>query len=78
VERCGAGQAISAEATLREAEADPADAYVLDVPVPRERRTLPWSDQHLAGRLRVKLTRRGRVVYEGESALAGLEQGRAP
>jgi hypothetical protein len=26
----------------------------------------------------VKLTRRGRLVYEGESALAGLEQGRAP
>ena len=31
-------------------------AHVLDVPVPRERRTLPWSDQHLAGRLRVQLT----------------------
>jgi hypothetical protein len=61
-----------------EASADPADAHVLDVPVPRERRTLPWSDQHLAGRLRVRLTRRGRLVYEGESALAGLEQGRAP
>jgi tocopherol cyclase len=61
-----------------EAEADPAAAHVLDVPVPHERRTLPWSDQHLAGRLHVKLTRRGRLVYEGESALAGLEQGRAP
>jgi len=61
-----------------EAEADPADAHVLDVPVPHERRTLPWSDQHLAGRLRVRLTRRGRLQYEGETALAGLEQGRAP
>ena len=48
-----------------EAEADPADAHVLDVPVPRERRTLPWSDQHLAGRLRVKLTRRGRAGLRG-------------
>jgi tocopherol cyclase len=61
-----------------EAEADPDAAHILDVPVPRERRTLPWSHQHLAGRLRVRLSRRGRTVYEGESALAGLEQGRAP
>jgi hypothetical protein len=61
-----------------EAEADPDAAHILDVPVPRERRTLPRSHQHLAGRLRVRLSRRGRTVYEGESALAGLEQGRAP
>ena len=60
-----------------EATADPDAAHILDVPVPRERRTLPWSHQHLAGRLRVRLSRRGRLVYEGESALAGLEQGRA-
>jgi hypothetical protein len=61
-----------------EAGADPAAAHILDVPVPAERRTLPWSHQHLAGRLRVRATRRGRLVYEGESDLAGLEQGRAP
>ena len=61
-----------------EAAADPAAAHVLDVPVPAERRTLPWSHQHLAGRLRVRVARRGRLVYEGESALAGLELGRAP
>jgi tocopherol cyclase len=61
-----------------EAEGDPAAAHILEVPVPAERRTLPWSHQHLAGRLRVRATRRGRLVYEGESALAGLEQGRAP
>jgi hypothetical protein len=61
-----------------EAGADPAAAHVLDVPVPAERRTLPWSHQHLAGRLHVRVTRRGRLLYEGESALAGLEQGRAP
>jgi Tocopherol cyclase len=60
-----------------EAAGDPAAAHVLDVPVPAERRTLPWSHQHLAGRLRVRATRRGRLLYEGESALAGLEFGRA-
>jgi hypothetical protein len=59
-----------------EAEADPKAAHVLDVPVPSERRTEPWSDQHLAGRLRVRVQRRGRLLYEGESTLAGLEQGR--
>jgi Tocopherol cyclase len=58
--------------------ADPAAAHILDVPVPAERRVVPWSHQHLAGRLRVRVTRRGRLVYAGESALAGLEQGRAP
>jgi tocopherol cyclase len=61
-----------------EAEADPAEAHILDVPVPAERRTVPWSHQHLAGRLRVRVTSRGRRAYEGESALAGLELGRAP
>jgi hypothetical protein len=61
-----------------EAEADPALAHVMDVPVPHERRTVPWSHQHLAGRLRVRLTRRGRTVYEGVSERTGLEQGRAP
>jgi tocopherol cyclase len=61
-----------------EAKADPALAHVMDVPVPGEHRTVPWSHQHLAGRLRVRLTRRGRTVYEGVSELAGLEQGRAP
>jgi Tocopherol cyclase len=61
-----------------EAEADPASAHVMDVPVPGEYRTVPWSHQHLAGRLRVHVRRRGRTVYEGVSELAGLEQGRAP
>jgi hypothetical protein len=61
-----------------EASAAPTAAHILDVPVPAERRTVPWSHQHLAGRLRVRVTRRGRLVYEGESSLAGLEHGRAP
>ena len=61
-----------------EGSAVPAAAHILDVPVPGERRTVPWSHQHLAGRLRVRMTRRGRLVYAGESELAGLEHGRAP
>jgi tocopherol cyclase len=61
-----------------EASADPSAAHVLDVPVPAERRTLPWSHQHLAGRLHVRAVRRSRLLFEGESALAGLELGRAP
>jgi hypothetical protein len=46
--------------------------------VPAERRVVPWSHQHLAGRMRVRVERRGALVYEGESSLAGLELGRAP
>jgi hypothetical protein len=61
-----------------EAYGDPDAAHVLDVPVPAERRVVPWSHQHLAGRLRVRVERRGRLVFEGESVLAGLELGRAP
>ena len=74
----GAARPLAAAPVEIEAAADPAAAHVLDVPVPAERRTLPWSHQHLAGRLRVRVTRRGRLLYEGESALAGLELGRAP
>jgi hypothetical protein len=62
-----------------EASADPAAAHVLDVPVPGERRTVPWSHHHVGGgALRVRVTRRGRTVYAGETAHAGLELGRAP
>jgi tocopherol cyclase len=64
---------------LVEATADPATAHTLDVPVPGERRTVPWSHHHVGGaRLRIRVTRRGRTVYEGESPNAGLELGRAP
>jgi hypothetical protein len=63
---------------LVEASADPGLAHAMDVPVPGERRSVPGSQQHLAGRLRVRLERRGGLVYEGTSELAGLEQGRAP
>lgn len=56
-------------------EAVAGDACVLPVPIPAQRRNVPVAHQHLAGRLRVVLRRRGRVVWAGESALAGLEQG---
>jgi hypothetical protein len=62
-----------------EAHADPAAAHILDVPVPDERRTVPWSHHHVGGGvLRLRVTRRGRTVYAGESGQAGLELGRAP
>jgi tocopherol cyclase len=72
------GRSLTGARVEIEASGDPAAAHILDVPVPRERRVVPWSHQHLAGRLHVRVTRRARLVYEGESALAGLELGRAP
>jgi hypothetical protein len=62
-----------------EGAADPARAHVLDVPVPAERRVVPWSHHHVAGGvLHVHVRRRGRTVYRGESVNAGLELGWAP
>ena len=51
----------------------------LPVPVPAERRRMEArSAMHLAGTLRLRLRRRGRTLFEGCSALAGLERGRGP
>jgi hypothetical protein len=51
---------------------------LLPIPVPAERRHLPdAAAQHLAGHLRMRLSRRGRTVFEGETTLAGLERGDA-
>ncbi len=58
-----------------EGEADLADGHVLPVPLPSERRNVPGAIEHLGGVMRVVLRRRGRVVYAGESRLAGLEHG---
>jgi tocopherol cyclase len=53
--------------------------HVLPVPVPVEHgRTEQQSAMHLAGTLRVRVRRGDRTVFEGESALAGLERGRGP
>jgi hypothetical protein len=58
-----------------EADASGAGAHVLPVPLPEQRRNVPAAHQHLAARLRVVVRERGRVRFDGESALAGLERG---
>lgn len=58
-----------------EAEADPAAAHVLPVPVPEARRAELRSHQHLTGRLAVTVRRRGGIVFRGETERAGLERG---
>jgi hypothetical protein len=53
--------------------------HLLPVPVPAERgRHEEQSAMHLAGRLHVRVRRGGRTVFEGASALAGLERGIGP
>jgi hypothetical protein len=60
-----------------EGEAAAAKPLLLPVPVPLERRRIDArAPQLLAGTLRLRVTRRGGLVYAGESRLAGLEQGR--
>jgi tocopherol cyclase len=62
-----------------EAHANGTAAHLLPVPVPAERRNLDGAAvQHLAGALRIRVSRRGRTVWEGASALAGLERGVGP
>lgn len=60
---------------LIEGAAPLAAAHVLPVPVPLERRNTAGAIEHLAGALTVRVERRGRLVWEGHSALAGLEHG---
>lgn len=54
-----------------------AAAHVLPVPDLVARRSAPAAHEHLAAHLHLVLRRRGRVVYAGESELAGLELGGA-
>jgi hypothetical protein len=49
----------------------------LPVPIPAERRLEIRSEHHLAARLQVTVHRGRRLWLRGESALAGLEEGRA-
>jgi hypothetical protein len=58
-----------------EAWADGSAAHVLAVPVPAERRVHMRSRQHLAGHLQLTVRRGRRLVFRGESELAGLERG---
>jgi hypothetical protein len=53
--------------------------HLLPVPVPAERRRRDGlSAMHLAGALHVRVRRGGRTLFEGTSALAGLERGLGP
>lgn len=58
-----------------EGHADGGAPAVLPVPVAGERRVELRSRQHLAGRLHVRVRRGRRLLFTGESALAGLEHG---
>ena len=57
--------------------AEPSTAHVLSVPLPAQRRSVPRAAQHLAGHLTLVVRRRGRVVFAGQSRVAGLELGGA-
>ncbi len=52
-----------------------ADAHILPVPLPRERRNVPGALEHLAGTMQVRVRRHGRLVWQGSTDLAGLEHG---
>lgn len=62
-------------AVALEATGDLADAHLLSVPLPAERRRVPGPLEHLAGDLRLVVRERGRVAFAGRSRLAGLEAG---
>ena len=69
-----AGRSVRHE-VLIEGEASGTPAASLPVPLPAERALEPRSRQVLAGRLAVSVRRGRRLLYRGESALAGLEHG---
>ena len=58
-----------------EGDAGGDDALELLVPVPEQERGEPRSRQHLAGVMSLRVRRGRRLVYRGESPLAGLERG---
>lgn len=59
-----------------EGHANGTPPHLLPIPVPGERRhTEDAAQQHLAGALKLRLSRRGRTIFSGTSLLAGLEQG---
>jgi tocopherol cyclase len=62
-----------------EGHAGGTDPHVLPVPIPEDRgRTEQQSAMHLAGSLHVHVRRGARTLFEGASALAGLERGLGP
>jgi hypothetical protein len=58
-------------------EGDPGDgsAVLLPVPDPAARAVSMRSSQHLAGQMRLRVRRRGRLLLDAETGLAGLERG---
>lgn len=58
-----------------DAAAPLADAHVLPVPLPRERRNTAGAIEHLGAALAVTVRRSGRLVWSGESRVAALEHG---
>jgi hypothetical protein len=50
-------------------------AHVLPVPLPAERRNVPGAIEHLGATMKVSVRRRGRLLWEGRSAVAALEHG---
>jgi hypothetical protein len=52
-----------------------ADAHVLPVPLPDERRNVPGAIEHLGATMRVRVRHRGQDVWEGTSSVAALEHG---
>ncbi len=52
--------------------------HVLPVPIPAERRNVDNDFEHLAGRLRCIVHRRGELIVDATSELAGLEIGSLP
>jgi hypothetical protein len=58
-----------------EGHAGAGEPHVLPIPLPAQRTHVPGSLQHLDASMRVVLRRHGRVLFAGESALAGLEHG---
>jgi hypothetical protein len=50
-------------------------AHVLPVPLPAEQRHVAGAIEHLTATMRVRVRHRGRLFWEGESRVAGLEHG---
>jgi hypothetical protein len=50
-------------------------AHLLPVPLPFERRNVAGALEHLGGEMTVTVKRRGKHIWSGRSALAGLEHG---
>jgi tocopherol cyclase len=51
------------------------EPHLLAVPLPDEGRNVDTDYEHLAGRLRCVVREFGRVIFDGQSELAGLEIG---